>query len=173
MGDRVTGTREDPIPLRTDILDLIGPVAPDPSVPVLRQDAATWDQLGETSIFDEVRSWCALVETEAAEDGQDFTWEDRRTLTGAVAYLTGHLSWVAAQPWVDELIAAVRKLARDAHRVAPWRAETMRDTEPCDRCGVRAVVLHVAESTLVCERRMGGCGKATVSDYLRQSRRAG
>jgi hypothetical protein len=169
-GERVSGTREDPIPLRVDILDLIGPVNPDPSHPPGAKrladntlDAAAVDQLGDPSFFDELRSWAALVEEET-EAG----WADRRTLSGAATFLLTHLHWVSLQPWVDEFNDAVHKLHRRAHRVVPWREEVRRDPQPCDRCGVRAIVMHMTQGRSVCEERAGGCGRIMVWDHQRK-----
>lgn len=174
-GENVSGTREEPIPLRQDILDLIGPVAPNPTAAIERD--GTWtgydiDQLGETAFFDEMRSWASLVEEESKD-----AWTDRETLIGAIGYLSEHLSWLAAQPWVDEFAGRIKHLSRVAHRVAPWRAETKRDPEPCV-CGVRAVWWHIAEGFTRCERQMGGCGRTqTVTEHqmnasLPETRRA-
>lgn len=179
--EKVSGSGEDPIPLRTDVLDLIGPVAPNPTAALTRNDddTLTWealDQAGEPSIFDELRSWCALVKEES---GFPWSGDDRKTVTGAVAYLAGHLSWLAAQPWVDEFAEAVRRLHRDAHRVAPWREELVRVNDPCSSCGVRAVIAHIGEGWRRCEAKAGGCGKRErLSEYelrvlLPESRRAG
>lgn len=160
LTERVSGSSDDPIPLRLDVLDLIGPVAPNPTEALIR-DPET--QAGEPSMFDELRSWACLVEDESGFDD----WTDRRTLVGSVAYLTGHLSWVAGQPWVDEFAASVRRLGRQAHRVAPWRAEVKHDPDPCPACNVRAVVLHLADGHSRCEPRAGGCGRSQpISEYV-------
>jgi hypothetical protein len=162
LNDRVSGTSEDPMPLRADITDLIGPVAPDP-YQAIKADAA--HQLGDPSIFDELRSWAALVEEEAG-----FEWEDRQTITGAVTYLAGHLSWIAAQPWVDEFAAKVADLSRRAHRIAPWRAEARHDREPCVDCGVRAVLLLIGDGVMRCSPRLGGCGRRqAITEYMLSS----
>ena len=167
-GERVSGSREDPIPLRVDILDLIGPVAPNPSLPVIAEARVGGsDQAGDPSILDELRAWAEQVEAETGE-----AWEDRRTVTGAVTYLTGRLSWIVEQPWVDEFDARIRDLSTRAHRVAPWRAEIRRDPTPCETCGRRAIVIHLAEGHSRCEKRAGGCGRVIVWDH-RDERRAG
>lgn len=168
-GEKVSGSREDPIPLRVDVTDLVGPVAPNPTAAFTRDvyDQLTPeanDQAGDPSVYDELRSWAALVEEESA-----WTWDDRLTITATVAYLAAHTTWIAAQLWVDEFADKIHDLTRRAHRVAPWREEIIRTTDPCPSCQVRAVVLHVARSVMVCEKRMGGCGRAETSPYLKQA----
>lgn len=160
-GERVGGTKEDPIPLRLDVLDLIGPVAPDPSAALFRDME---HQHGDPSMYDEMRSWAALVEEESG-----FEWDDRATLVGAVSYLAGHLSWIVAQPWVDEFADKVSDLSRRAHRIAPWRAEVIRDKRPCETCGVAAICNRMAEGRSVCEKRLGGCGRTIVWDHERKT----
>lgn len=241
-GERVSGSSEDPIPLRPDVLDLVGPdsrkyAIPDPNhLPLflLWEDGliigyyGTWqeaqvarvdemrlagveepviaavvhpdvesteppekvaaarerwqvrpverggiDQRGEDSFHNTLITWAKLVATEGP-----FAWTDRNDTTGLVAWLSGHLSWIAGQPWVDEFAADIRKLSSDAHRVAPWRPEHRRLDDPCTACGVRAVVAHIGEGHRQCEKRAGGCGKREkLSEYelrvlLPESRRA-
>lgn len=248
LGERVAGSREDPIPLRTDILDLIGPVAPDPSQALIHERGARslpvllwedgrclgqydtmaeaaeamrqamrecglsegmitllttrqsrkevreqterydpkllaaarerwevqpserggFDQAGDPSILDEMRSWAMLV-----EDDTDDGWPDRRTLTGTIGYLAAHLTWIAGQPWVDEFHREIASLHRRAHHVAPWRAETKRDPNPCTACGTRTIILHLAEGRSVCERRLGGCGRTMTWDHRRDESEVG
>ena len=204
LHDKVTGTAEDPIPLRLDVTDLIGPEAPNPTEALIRDMSSGHlnskgeriiDQAGEPSLFDEMRSWAVLVEEESWEHGCDVAdpdhepracpkrrgkdWDDRRTLIGAVSYLAGQLSWIVAQPWIDEFVSKVRHLGQQAHRVVPWRAQLIYANDPCATCGVRAVVIHLGEGFRRCEHRAGGCGKREkLSEYelrvlLPESRRAG
>lgn len=232
-GERVAGTREDPIPLRQDVLDLIGPDSrhyvsderlplfllfdgaeiigafdswraadaawrdvmlaagvPKRVVAMLRKpftreewrdlpdedkaamDAAhtRWqirptevggsDQRGEDAIRNRLFGWVQIITEESKnENGKGFSWPERcDDIPTLVAWLTARLSWIAGQLWVDEMFDELRRTAGEAHRIAPWRAETRRDTEPCV-CGVRAVVWHIAEGFTRCERGMGGCGR--------------
>lgn len=208
-GERISGSRDDPIPLRVDILDIIGPYSRKPApgeqpLVLLWEDSVligvftTWpdalharwveildspdidaeprrwqvrvterggtDQTGEESLRASIMYWARLIYDEAR-----FPWTDRNDLPGLVQWITGHLDWVVVQSWVGDMLTELTRLTGTAHKLVPWRPETMRDKDPCDRCGVRAVVLHVAESTLRCEERLGGCGKATVSTYLKQA----
>lgn len=239
-GEKVTGSREDPIPLRVDITDLIGPdsrsfpkgattprfllwdgttliadygswreaerawreVMHAHGVPVhvvamlarpftrdewvaladadkMAMDAAhgRWqirptevggsDQHGEEAFRAELFHWVRVV----TEENPEFTWPDRCDLiVPLVQWLTGHLSWIVQQPWVDEFIDGIRQLAVRAHRVAPWRAEVIRDKRnPCGSCDVMAVVIKMAEGKTVCEPRLGGCGRTIVWDHDRKA----
>lgn len=181
LRDKVTGSSEDPIPLRVDVTDLVGPVGSNPTAAMTRDefDQLTWealDQAGETSLFDEARSWAQLVKDET---GATWTGDDRHTLIGAVTFLLAHLHWIAAQAWVDEFASVIARLHRDAQRVAPWRARLQRTDEPCSHCDVRALVIHLGEGFTRCEKHLGGCGrreKLTEYEYrilLPESRKTG
>lgn len=191
LHERVGGTREDPMPLRADVTDLIGPVAPTPTEALSRDMASGHvnskgeriiDQAGEPSMYDEMRSWAALVEEESWTHGCDeqapehepqacpkrygWEWEDRQTLVGSVSYLATHLSWIVAQPWVDEFVGKVKELTQRAHHIAPWREERIRSQYACETCGVMAVVIHLGEGFRRCERKAGGCGRREkLSEY--------
>lgn len=213
LQDRVSGSSEDPVPLRMDVYDLIGPDSNQPAAATspdvllwedgivvgvfnawseavearwleildstdLDADVHRWqvrvterggcDQRGEEAVRASLRYWAGRT---SAEGGFVWaSWTDRNDLSSLARWLSGHLSFIAGQPWVVEMATELRKLEHAAHATVPWRAVTMRDQDPCPTCGVRAVVLHVADSILRCEERLGGCGKATVSDYLKQSR---
>lgn len=207
-GERVSGTREDPIPLRLDVLDLIGPDSTryvDPGVPpkvLLWEDGVcvgvftTWpaavearwaeivdaadvdadvhrwqvrvteagglDQRGADSFAAPLFHWARIAEAEGG-----FDWLARPDVTGVVDWLARHLSWVVAQPWVDEFATEVAELSRAAHRLAPWRPEIRRDPDPCTVCGRCAVVLHIAAGESRCEAKAGGCGRRQpLSDYV-------
>jgi hypothetical protein len=245
-GERVSGTREDPIPLRVDLLDMIGPdssryvppavdrdergrpVEPGfllwidghaqarfdtwrsavvvmtasmcdagvdelvidtlvekhtheeihdrhvehPELAGLLEAARTrwqvrptsrggWDQAGVDAMRAVVAYWAKLT----AVDG-GFRWVDRDDLVGLVEWLSSRLTWVAAQPWVDDVVSDVAAVHRHAHRLVPWRAETRRDPHPCSRCKRPTVVLHIAAGESRCERKAGGCGRREpLSDY--------
>lgn len=99
--------------------------------------------------------------TAPARDG----WPERAPLTSVAAWLAGHMSWLAGQDWVDGMFAEVARAGSRAHRIAPWRAEIRRDPNPCEACGNRTIVIHLAEGFSRCEQRAGGCGRRIVWDH--------
>lgn len=242
-GERVGGTREDPIPLRLDVTDLIGPdsrsfATPDPDhLPafLLWEDGliigrfTSWRE-GRTALIEEMQlagvepaiirlltrpltppwtrkqireaiaeldpdkllaarekwqlrpterggtdqrgadafralltHWAHVFQEEA--DAPRPNGEDITTLT---SYLLTHLHWASYQEWIGEFIEDLSQATREAHRVAPWREETKRDKDPCERCGVRAIVMHMSQGRSVCEERIGGCGRIMVWDHQRK-----
>lgn len=253
LQDRVTGSRDDPIPLRPDVLDLIGPASlhfVEPTGSELRPRFTVWedgDLIGEHMTWASARAACresmrdagvdadviefatgrALTKTEAeegtfdhltseieaarvrwqirptaqggtdqrgedavtaclrhwagqvAEEGQAeereqgiesgrFTWtqwEDRNVLTSLVAWLAKHLTWIAGREWVLEFATEIQQISTQAHRLAPWRAEIVRDRKPCESCGVAAIIVRMAEGRTVCEKNAGGCGREIRWDH--------
>jgi hypothetical protein len=241
---RVSGSREDPIPLRQDITDLIGPdslkfIEPNAShLPsfVLWEDGRmlgvyrTWqeahatrveemrlagveepvirvlttgqtikegrestvdpakiaaarerwqirptqrggtDQAGVDAFIAALRYWSGRV---SEESNQPWTgWWDRNDLTGIVQWLAARLSWIAHQAWASEFNDEIRKLTSDAHRVAPWRAEIVRDRKPCETCGVAAIIVRMSEGRTVCEKTAGGCGRVITWDHTASQQHA-
>lgn len=159
----VSGSHDEPIPLRLDVLDLVGPYAKDPdSIP--RELAL--DQQGDPSIEDTARAWSRLV---AGERDVNPPASD----VGSMAsFLAANLSWIVEQPWVDEFAGEIDDLTRRAAGLAPWQPERRKvKDEACIECGKKTLVTHVAEGVTVCERRMGGCGKRrAVTEYAYKAR---
>jgi hypothetical protein len=237
-GEKVSGSREDPIPLRVDVLDLIGPdslrfVAPvedqplpafmlwdtgvligyyptwreaatarsqemrlagvepdvirlvtgrpsrkelrDAGIPEAKLAAARerWqirpterggcDQRGEDAFRAALRYYSARVSEQAGISWAD--WYDRNDLTGLVDWLAKNLTWIVEQEWVTEFAETLEQLTRQAHRIAPWKAHIVRDREPCESCGVAAIIVRMAEGRSICEPNIGGCGRVITWDH--------
>lgn len=207
--EHVTGSRDDPIPLRVDVLDLIGPDSLLPAVSnaddqagaeavraMLAYHATTVHTEGGfefppvTAVMfdghvigeyagrsaadedcryerwlrrrlDDPRRWAVTVRPARAG------WPSRATAEQLAGYVAGNLSWVAEQPWVSGLVEDVRAATSQAHRLAPWRAQTQRDPDPCQKCKRSTVVLHLAAGESRCEKRAGGCGRRQpLSEYV-------
>jgi hypothetical protein len=159
LGERVSGSREAPTPLRLDVMDLIGPTSGDQIPDCDPDDRRGRNAAGEPSpsIADELASWVGTV----TEERPDTTAPARLDVTSLCVWLQAQLPWIAAQAWVVEFMAALHEIERDTARVAPWRPELLRDRqEPCTDCGVLALVQHVAKGQVVCEQRLGGCGRS-------------
>lgn len=157
----VTGSHDAPMPLRLDVLDLIGPSATD-AVP----RELFFEQAGDPSIEDTARSWSALVAEERDRN------PPANDVTSMSSYLAANLTWISEQSWVDEFANEIASLVRRAARAAPWQAEKRRVTdEACESCKTMALVTHVAEGVTVCEKRMGGCGRRReITEYAYRSR---
>lgn len=164
-GDRVSGSREDPIPLRTDILDYIGPTSSrDVSqTEYERRQLASGvrpekietvaEQVGEPGLHDVVGSWCLLVSEENG-DG----WPNHNDLTSMCRWLHSQLGWIVAQPWVDDMLTNLTDVSRKAERLAPREAEHRLLKPPCPSCNCKALVFTRGVG-VACEGRMGGCGR--------------
>ena len=121
------------------------------------------DQRGEDAVTSALRHWAGELAEELALPWN--TWDERNTVTGLVRWLSSHLSWIAEREWVVEFAYELQQMTSQAHRVAPWRAEIIRDREPCESCGVAALIIRMAEGRTVCERNAGGCGREIRWDH--------
>lgn len=151
--ERVSGTREDPIPLRLDILDLIGPqtTSAQPFSPYIGNPD---DQLGDPGIESFLRSRSEQVHWETGS-----AWPEDHSVTGFVAYLAAALRWVADQDWCDEFFTELLQIASKARRAAPWHEVVKHEKNAvCEKCGSLSLVIHLASETVKCERRLRGCG---------------
>lgn len=136
-GDVITGTRDKPVPIRVGVHDH-------------RQ------QIQATLV-----SWVRLVCEERGLRGPD------RSDPEATATWLGHqLDWCAGQPWVEDLSAEMRDLARDAHRLAPWQAGRHHLPAPCPNpnCGCLALVRYDGDDAVQCSE----CGERWAEDTYRR-----
>lgn len=165
-GVRVSGSREEPIPLRTDILDYIGPTSSRELSETMGSTTRELNsagmpervQIGEPSLLDVVGSWCLLVSEEHG-DG----WPNGNDLASLCRWLHSQLDWICAQPWVDEMLANLVDVARKAERLAPREAEHRILKPPCPSCNCKALVFTRGVG-VACESRMGGCGRTWVDE---------
>jgi hypothetical protein len=134
-----------PVPLRLDVLDLIGPATEMPM--------AGADQVGMPSMASTVVMWCRVVIEERHVDPPSDA-----ELATVCAWLGSQLDWLVLQPWVDELASDVSALHHYARLVAPWEAERKMLHTPCPVCDVKALVFYGGENRITCVRSVGGCG---------------
>lgn len=134
-----------PLPLRTDVLSLLGPAAPAPA------NVHPGDQTGPAPILAVLRYWAY-----AAADGQGRPRPAARTVETYTRYLTGRLNWICSQPGapkfaaaLGEVLATVRSITCTAPRTRPLPA-------PCI-CGVFGLTARDWSDWItctVCNRRM-------------------
>lgn len=121
--DRITGTRNPPVPLRVDIIDNL-------------------DQI--TAVL---ASWCRLV----VEEHVPVLRGPRSSYVAATAgWLHATLPWIESRPWVDELYREVIDLRRRAAQIAPWQRHAHHLPTPCPACGERTLVLYGGDSAITC-----------------------
>jgi hypothetical protein len=159
-GPKISGSREDPIPLRPDVLDFVGPTSTR-EISVTRDPTAV-EQYGEPSLLDVIGSWCLLVSEERNDD-----WPSRNDLTTLCRWLHAQLDWIVAQPWVDDLLTNLQDTSRKAERLAPRDPEHRWLKPPCPSCNRKALVFTRGIG-VACEAKIGGCGRTWVDqDYER------
>lgn len=166
QNDRVSGSKEDPIPLRQDILDFVGPAARkelSEAMGTTRRELNSAGQLervqvGRPQLEFVVRSWAKLVQEEAQQ-----SWPDRNDLGTLSRWLGRQLDWIVGQPWVDDLLAELVDLSWQAFMLAPDDAERKMLKPPCPSCDLRALIFTRGVG-VECEARIGGCGRTWTDD---------
>jgi hypothetical protein len=156
IGERISGGGDEaPVPIRLDVLDLVGPASDD------TVHDEYHDQTGAPNLLAVMVTWAQLVaeEREMAPPKDD--------LASICGWMHSQVDWITKQPWVDDLLWDCHRLLTACRRVAPWEPELLRDhQEACEACGVKALVQHVAAGKVRCEARFGGCGKERkVTEY--------
>jgi hypothetical protein len=155
-GPKISGSREDPMPLRPDILDLVGPTSSREISVTLDPNAV--EQYGEPSLLDVIGSWCLLVSEERNDD-----WPPRNDLTTLCRWLHSQLDWIVAQLWVDDLLSNLQDTARKAERLAPRDPEHRWLKPPCPSCNRKALVFTRGIG-IACQAKIGGCGRTWEDD---------
>lgn len=150
VGQRVSGSREAPLPLRVDPLDLMLPAR----VPNPTDQARKWptDQLGRLSVASVLYSW--------TQDWRDV--RDRGELgpfpavTLMVSWLLDRLEWACDEhPAIDDFAAEIRDLASVLRRtVGAGEDRPERLDVPCRRCDLLDLHRLPGEDRVEC----GSCG---------------
>lgn len=141
VGDKVSGSREQPIGVRVDVLSLIGP-AGDPPTPR--------DQIGDAPILDTLTTWAMLITEERHLAGP------RHDITGLSAFLLAHNGWAVERPWADDYAEEVRRAAHTARRhTGLLDALPERMGAPCPHCDALALQRAPGDDWIEC----GGCGR--------------
>ncbi|TMR91299.1 hypothetical protein [Nonomuraea basaltis] len=146
-GERVSGSREAPVPVRLDILCMIQEGA----VPYRGDDD---DQIGPPSIPSTVKTWAWLL-----CEHRGIAYQARATVAELAGLLARHAEWCATRPWIDDMMADFARLRRCAHGLAPWSVHVQRLGLPCWRCGAQGTLTRTAgESWIECDSSVNGCG---------------
>lgn len=120
--DRVTATKEAPLPFHPGIVD----------------------HLSLMSLL--LNAWAHRAATTAPPAPGPKVWD----AAGSAAWLDAHADWVAEQRWVPELIAHMAELERRARALAPWQAPRHHLPLPCRRCDQQTLVLFGGDDWVTC-----------------------
>lgn len=131
--EKVSGSREAPLPLRVDVLDLMLPSDLDPLVPDVRGTVYIDDQAGRVSVATVldgwVRDWC-----EVRESGEGLPVPTVAVLAG---WLDVRLDWACDDhPAIDEFAKEIRDLLA-AMRAAVGESGDKMVLGPCPAMGDR------------------------------------
>lgn len=126
---RSAGRAHAPLPVRGDVLNLIGPAAPGPVAD------HRGDQSGALPILAQVYAWAEQI---AADRGRDIP--PFRPRADYTRYIAAHLPYACTQDWITDLhaeLGEVIRTVRDITRTEPRR----RDKDaPCPSCSAFALI---------------------------------
>ncbi|WP_084961448.1 hypothetical protein [Thermoactinospora rubra] len=144
-GERVSGSREAPVPVRLDVLSMLHHVH-DPGR----------DQTGPPSIPATLKSWIRLI-----CEHRGLGYPMLPDIAAMCSWLLTHVEWAAARPWIGDFMDEVAGLRRAAHGLVPWSVavEPIVDV-PCPKCDLRALFRTAGSDWIECDddELVGGCG---------------
>lgn len=133
----VTGaTRTAPLPVRADVLSLLGPAAP----AAVRDEYG--DQNGPAPIPALIADWARLVVAESQPHLTEASHQSlsTRTLGDQIRTLQATADWAARQPWARDYAAEIHQAVRQLSPLAVLRARRQPAPIPCPRCTELTVV---------------------------------
>ena len=111
---------------------------------------ARYDQL--QLLRDRLSGW---LELHCAE--RNLTGPDVFTVRNSCAYLAQWVDKLEESPWVGDMWEELAEVMRDAHALAPWRAQLRRcKGVPCPECEQCKLVIYGGDDHVTCQT--AGCG---------------
>ncbi|PPS71985.1 MULTISPECIES: hypothetical protein [Streptomyces] len=125
-GERVSASKEAPLPLRLDVLNLLGPSAD----AVLTGE----DQEGPVPVVGVLSAWADLVTEQTRQRPVS------GTVSGLTQHLLDHVEWACRQEWIRDFAGEVEGLMKTLRRVSG--IEPVRIPLPviCPTCDLRTMV---------------------------------
>ncbi|MDF5756581.1 hypothetical protein [Spongiactinospora sp. TRM90649] len=147
-GERVSGSREAPVPVRLDVLCMIH----DGAVPLHGEDD---DQVGPPSIPSTLKAWAWLI-----CEHRGLTYPVTASVIELAELLLRHAEWAAGRDFVADMMHEIGRLRRCAYGLAPWGVHVQRLGLPCWGCGSMGTMTRTAgEKWVECAASGGGCGR--------------
>lgn len=127
----VTGaTRTAPLPVRADVLSLLGPA------PSGRVTGHPDDQVGPPPVLAVIASWAELVVETSAADLTEASHQSLSTATTGdqIRTLQATLAWAARQDWARDYATEIRRIVRQLSPLALAAPSSRPLPLPCPRC---------------------------------------
>lgn len=185
-GDRVSGSREPPLPVREAILSFLGPAAASlaglepPTSRSIDWGLDDWrgsPQHGPDPLLDLLASWCRCVAEERSMTAPGPSRqlvaaaryagraEPRASVGELVSWLQRHHEWATEQPWADDYAEEVFQAWCTARSLADaWERPEPIDGVPCPDCDLQALYRQPGGDRF-CNRTVGGCGLTMSDDH--------
>lgn len=146
-----------PLPLREDVLTLLGPAAPGPV------HDPHHDQTGPTPLTAVIRTWAQLL---ADERGKPLP--QPHPTQGYTRYLTAGLPYALTRPWIADLHQELDDLIRRARNITRTQPQRHHQDAPCPGCNAFALFEEDWQPYIDCEN----CGLLlTPTEYADHARR--
>ncbi|MEU5030193.1 hypothetical protein [Streptomyces milbemycinicus] len=126
QSERVQTSKSAPIPLRMDVLNLLGPSAD--------RTLSGEDQEGPVPVEGVLSSWSDLVAEQTRQKPVS------RTVSGLTQHLLDHVEWACRQDWVADFAEELEGLTKTLRRVSGIEAIRILLPVLCPTCDLRTMV---------------------------------
>ncbi|WP_326755116.1 hypothetical protein OH738_10695 [Streptomyces hirsutus] len=124
--ERVSASKEAPVPLRLDVLSILGPSADG----VLSGE----DQEGPVPVIGILSAWSDLVVEETRQRPVS------RTVTGLTEHLLHHAEWALRQEWAADFAQELEALTKTLRRVSGIEPARVLLPVVCPTCDLRTMI---------------------------------
>ncbi|MFD5711342.1 hypothetical protein ACFWHW_13245 [Streptomyces pharetrae] len=125
-GERVSASKKAPMPLRMDVLNLLGPSAD----AVLSGE----DQEGPVPVVGVLSGWSDLVAEQTRQRPVS------HTVSGLTQHLLDHVEWACRQEWIADFAAELEGLLKTLRKVSGIEPVRILLPVTCPTCDLRAMV---------------------------------
>ncbi|MFD0210832.1 hypothetical protein ACFVH9_17265 [Streptomyces hirsutus] len=124
--ERVSASKDAPLPLRLDVLSMLGPSAD----AVLTGE----DQIGEVPVVGVLSAWAALVAEQTRQNPVS------HTISTLTQFLLDNVEWACRQQWVTDFAAELEALLKILRKLSGIEPARIPLPVTCPSCDLRAMI---------------------------------
>lgn len=136
---RSPGRAHAPLPVREDVLSLLGPAAPGP----VRD--ALGDQRGSTPVLAVIHAWAEQLAADLGHKLGPYKIGDNH-----LGYLNTHLPFICVCSWAGELYAELAELIQVVRAITRTEPRKRAKDAPCPQCGSFALIEEDWQTYIEC-----------------------
>ncbi|WP_381797265.1 hypothetical protein [Streptomyces niveus] len=136
---RSAGRAHAPLPVRADVLNMLGPAAPGP----VRDHRG--DQSGTLPILALVYAWAEQIAAERARDIPPF-----RPRADYTRYIAAHLPYACTRPWITDLHTELGDVVHAARAITRTEPRRRPQDAPCPGCSAFALIAEDWQQFIEC-----------------------